>query len=561
MIAKLYSLIIVTGLFMTFQACTAPGPTPESPSRLDAQINRYVPVELTADISALSEGDRQALAKLVQAAGFMDSLFLRQKWSGNEALLAKLRADTSPEGKKLLQYFWINMGPWSKLDHDEPFIDGVSPHPAGANYYPGDMTREEFNTWLATLPEKEQARAKGFFTVIRRDPHGKLIIVPYSEEYRKFLAPATKLLKEAADLTTNASLRTYLAARADAFSSDDYYASDVAWMDLDSPVDVTIGPYEVYLDELFNYKAAFEAFITLRNAEETAKLQSFSQHLQDIENNLPIEPRYRNPKLGAAAPIRVVDEVDIGGEAREGVKSAAFNLPNDERVTREKGSKRVMLKNVQEAKFRKTLVPISEVAVDSTQRQLISFEPFFTHILAHELMHGLGPHSITVNGRKTTVRQEMKELSSALEEAKADVSGLWALQYLIDTGVLDRSMEQQMYVTFLASIFRSIRFGLNEAHGRGMALQFNYLSDEGAFTFDSTAATFAANISKFKEGARKLTAEIMTIQAEGSYARAKELLDKYVMIRPDMQKVLDRLSDVPTDIAPTFPLVKTLTEK
>ena len=364
------------------------------------------------------------------------------------------------------------------------------------------------------------------------------------------------MLHEAALLTTNASLRTFLNTRADAFLSNDYYESDVAWMDLDSPIEPTIGPYEVYMDGLFNYKAAFEAYITLRNDEETAKLVRFSGLLQEIEDNLPINPAYRNPKLGAAAPIRVVDEIAIGGESRAGVQTAAFNLPNDERVVAEKGSKRVMLKNVQEAKFQAILTPIAERVIDPSQRSRIAFEPFFTHILAHELMHGLGPHSIRVNGTATTVRATMKELSSALEEAKADAAGLFALQYLIDHGKLDKAMEEPMYITFLAGVFRSIRFGINEAHGRGMALQFNYLFDKGAFTYDEPSATFLVKIDKIKDAVRSLTGEIMTIQAEGSYEKAKNLLDTYAVLRAPMQHALERLGDIPVDIAPHFPLAQ-----
>jgi hypothetical protein len=309
------------------------------------------------------------------------------------------------------------------------------------------------------------------------------------------------------------------------------------------------------MDELFNYKAAFEAFITIRNDEETRKLASFSKHLQDIEDNLPINQKYRNPKLGASAPIRVVDQVLVGGEARAGVQTAAFNLPNDERVTREKGSKRVMLRNVQEAKFKNVLVPIANVALSQDQRGKVSFDPFFTHILAHELMHGLGPHTIKVGGRETTVRQEMKELGSALEEAKADISGLFALQYLIDKGIVAKSTEESMYVTYLAGAFRSVRFGINEAHGKGMALQFNVLLDAGAIEVDRPTGTFRVNVSKIKDASQRLTGDIMTIQAEGSYEKAKALLEKYAVIRPEMKTVLDKLADIPTDIAPSFPLV------
>ena len=278
--------------------------------------------------------------------------------------------------------------------------------------------------------------------------------------------------------------------------------------------------------------------------------------LQDIEDHLPIDARYRNPRLGALAPIRVVDEVAIGGEARGGVQTAAFNLPNDERVTAAKGSKRVMLKNVQEAKFNTILTPIANMVLDPAQRSLIAFEPFFTHILAHELMHGLGPHTIAVAGKGTTVRQAMRELGSALEEAKADIAGLFALQFLIDKGVVDKATEQHMYVTYLAGVFRSVRFGITEAHGKGMALQFNYLSDNGAFSLDSAAGTYRVNFDAVKEAVKKLTGLIMTIQAEGDYAKAKDLLDTYAVIRPPMQKTLDAMKSLPVDIVPVFPLAQ-----
>jgi hypothetical protein len=380
--------------------------------------------------------------------------------------------------------------------------------------------------------------------------------VPYSQEYRESLVPSAKLLREAATLTTNATLKNFLLKRADAFMSDDYYASDVAWMDLDSPIDVTIGPYETYEDELFNYKAAFEAYVTLRDEAESAKLARFSQYLQEVENNLPMDARYRNPKLGAAAPIRVVNEVFGSGEGNSGVQTAAFNLPNDERVVQEKGSKRVMLKNVQEAKFKQTLIPISRVVLDPAQQSQVSFESFFTHILAHELMHGLGPHNIKVDGQETTVRGQLKELYSAIEEAKADITGLFALQYFIDKGLLDRQMERSIYTTFLASAFRSVRFGLTEAHGKGIALQFNYLVNEDAIKVDERNGTFSINPARIKEGVRKLTHDILTLQAEGSYAKAKAMLDRYGVVSPAMQKALDHLGGVPVDIEPMFPLAQ-----
>jgi hypothetical protein len=529
---------------------------------LEAKIRRFAPTEISANLAHLSPTDRQALDKIIEAARLYDPLFRRQVWSGNDALLRKLEADTSPEGKLKLHYFRINVGPWSRLDKNEPFIEGV-PHEKlpQANFYPEDMTKEEFEAWVKTLPAAERQKAMGYFYVIRRDANRKLKAVPYNEEYREFLEPSAKLLREAAALTTNTSLKNFLLKRAEAFQSNDYYASDVAWMELDAPIDLTMGPYETYEDELFGYKAAFEVYVTLRDDAETAKLQKFSGYLQELENNLPFDPKYRNPKLGASSPIRVVDTVFNSGDGNRGVQTAAFNLPNDERVVNEKGSKRVMIKNVQEAKFKQVLVPISKILLDPAQQTAVDFDSFFTHILAHELMHGLGPQSIKVGGQDTTVRLRLKELYSAIEEAKADITGLWALQCLIDKGVLDKKLEATLYTTFLASAFRSVRFGINEAHGKGVALQFNYLVDEGAFKINEAAGTFSVDPAKIKDAVRKLTGELLTIEAEGAYEKAKALLVRYAVIRPAMQQALNKLRDVPVDIEPQFTLAQTTAGK
>jgi len=531
----------------------------ESPADSDfaRKIARFAPTTLTADASKLAPKDKQALDKIIAAAKLLDPLFLRQVWGGNDALEKKLQADKTAAGRDRLHYFYINDGPWSRLDNNEPFVEGVPREkPANASYYPDDMTKDEFNSWVQGLSDTDKQKATGFFYLIRRGPDRKLTTVPYSEAYKEYLAPAAALLREAAALTTNATLKNFLTKRADAFGSDDYYESDVAWMDLDSPIDVTIGPYETYEDELFSYKAAFEAYVTLRDDAETAKLAKFSGHLQELENNLPIEPRYRNPKLGAASPIRVVNEVFGSGEGNSGVQTAAFNLPNDERVVKEKGSKRVMLKNVQDAKFNKTLIPISKVVLDPAEQSALSFDSFFTHILCHELMHGLGPHNITVNSQETTVRKQLKELYSSIEEAKADMTGLWALQYMIDHGIIDKNMERTLYTTYLASMFRSVRFGISEAHGRGVAMQFNYLTDEGAIKYNEANGTFSVDHTKIKEGVTKLTHDLLTLEAEGSYETAKAMLDKLAVIRPPMQQALDKLKDVPVDIEPIFPLAR-----
>jgi len=526
--------------------------------KLESMAARFAAVDLTADVAALPPNERQALAKLVQAAKVFDALFLRQVWEGNEAMLLDLVRDGSPLGRARQHYFLINKGPWSRLDENEPFIPGAPPKPPQANFYAAGATKAEIEAWLKALPDAERRRATGFFTTIRRGPDGRLIAVPYTLEYQGELAHVAALLREAAALTAQPTLKTYLEKRAAALISNDYYDSDVAWMALDASIEPTIGPYEVYEDEWFNYKAAFEAFITIRDDAETQKLARFGGELQEIENNLPIDPKFRNPKLGALAPIRVVNTVFSSGDANRGVQTAAFNLPNDERVIAEKGSKRVMLKNNQEAKFRMVLQPISRVALTSDDQRHIAFDAFFTHILMHELMHGLGPHNITVGGRTTTVRQEFKDTYSTIEEAKADISGLFALQFLVDREKLDRAFNDTMYITYLASMFRSIRFGINEAHGRGVAIQLNYFLDNGGVVV-AQDGTFAVNPPRIKQNVIDLTRDIMTMQAAGDYQSGKQMMDTLGVVRPSVQAILDKLKDVPVDIEPRFVTADALT--
>jgi hypothetical protein len=525
-------------------------PAVPNTTELQKMTARFAPTEIGADVSKLPASERSVLAKLVEASKVIDAIFLKQVWAGNEAMLLDLARDTTTEGRARLHYFLINKGPWSRLDHNQAFVPGAPEKPASANFYPAGATKPDVEKWIEALPAADQARAKGFFTVIRRSG-ASFALEPYNIEYQGELARAAALLHEAAALASEPTLKTFLAKRADAFLSNDYYESDVAWMELKGAVEPTIGPYEVYEDEWFNYKAAFESFVTVQDEAETAKLQKFAGELQDIENHLPIDPKYRNPKLGGLAPIVVVNEIFAAGDGNRGVQTAAFNLPNDERVVREKGAKRVMLKNVQDAKFAKTLVPISKVVLAPSDRKDLSFDAFFTHIVVHELMHGLGPHSLTLNGRQTTVRQELKETYSYLEEAKADISGLFAIQHMIDKGVLPKSLERPLYTTFLASTFRSIRFGVNEAHGKGIAVQLNYLLDAGAVATQPDGV-FSVNVAKAKEAVAGLTHDIMTIQAEGNYAKAKELGDRLGVVRPVVKKALDSLAAVPVDIEPRF---------
>ncbi|HLH09913.1 MAG TPA: hypothetical protein VKW78_21925 [Terriglobales bacterium] len=530
-------------------------------AELNQLAARFAQTPLRVDIKALSSGDKQALPKLIEAARLLNVVFMKQYWSGDLALYKKLKTEKTPLGQARLRYFWINKGPWSNLEANRAFMPGVpAQKPQGANFYPEDMTKADFESWVKTLPKDQQEQATGFFTVIRRNTAGKLTMVPYSEEYKGELTRAAALLREAAGLTDNATLKDFLTKRAAAFESNDYYDSDMAWMDLDAPLDITIGPYETYNDELFGYKAAFEAYINLRDEAESQKLAVFAAHLQEIENNLPEDSKYRNPRLGAAAPIRVVNEIIATGDGAHGVQTAAYNLPNDDRVVQQKGSKRVMLRNVQEAKFKSVLQPISEHMIAADERKDVAFEPFFTHILAHELMHGLGPHQITINGRETNPRLELKESYSAIEETKADITGLWALGYMMDhaqemklEGVLksDMAARRQLYTTFLASAFRTLRFGTAEAHGKGMALQFNYLVDKGGFV-PNPNGTYSVNFDKIGSAVTNLTHELLTIEATGDYARAKDMLTRLGVIRPAVQQRLSAMRDIPVDIAPQF---------
>jgi hypothetical protein len=544
-------------------AASAVAATPDV-AQLNTMAKRFAPIELRADMSALSAGDKVAIAKLVQAAKIVDTLQLRQRWSGNEALWSALQKDHTPLGAARLNYFWLNKGPWSIIDDNKSFMPadyaGIqipATKPPGANFYPAGATRQELESWMNSLAPKDKEQAQWFYTVIRTGQDGKFKTVKYSDEYKAELEKLAALLREAANATGNASLKKFLNLRADAFLSNDYLASDFAWMDLDSPVDVTIGPYETYNDELFGYKAAFEAYVNIRDQKETSKLDFFGKHMQELENNLPLDAKYRNPKVGALAPMVVVNEVYGAGDGNMGVQTAAYNLPNDERIISQRGSKRVMLKNVQEAKFDSTLKPITRLVLRPQDQKDLDFDSFFTHILAHEITHGLGPHVTHNGGKESTPRQDLKDTYSTIEEAKADVTGLWALTYMMDKGQLKDTLgqgdaaERKLFNTFLASAFRTLHFGLTDSHARGMAIQMNYLLDHGGFVSHGDG-TFSVDFKKIKQAVADLDREFLTIEATGDYARAKALMTKYVVIRPDVQKALDKMKAVPNDIRPSF---------
>jgi hypothetical protein len=441
-------------------------------------------------------------------------------------------------------------GPFDRLEHDEPFI-GTDKKPLGANFYPEDMTKEEFENHIKNNPDDEKAFTSEF-TVIRR-VDGMLVAIPYSEYYKDKLTEASKLLKEAAEYADNMTLKTYLNSRADAFLSNDYYQSDMDWMDLkDHAIEVVIGPYEVYEDGMFNYKAAFECFLTLKDPEESKKLDVFKSYLRDMEIHLPIPDEHKNFNRGSESPLAVVNEIFTAGDTKAGVQTLAFNLPNDERVRQAKGSKKVMLKNVQEAKYDKILIPIAEIVLEPDQIQYVTFDAFFNHTLMHEMSHGIGPGFIKVDGRDTEVKKELKETYSTLEECKADILGMYNNIFMIDKGVFPETFANETWVTFLAGTFRSVRFGINEAHGGGNAIIYNYLLEKGAYEYNEETQKIKVNFEKIGPVLEELANVVLMIQAKGDYQGAKDLIAKYVVNSPSMQTLRDKLSELPVDIKPIY---------
>jgi hypothetical protein len=414
------------------------------------------------------------------------------------------------------------------------------------------MTKEELERYVAAHPEQKDA-LQGLFTVVRRQGND-LVAIPYSRQYAEQLTKAAAALREAAAITDNASMRDYLTKLADAFFKDNYRESDIAWMDLNGPIEVVIGPYEVYEDALFNFKAAFESFVNVVDRPETDKLSIYAQHLPAMERNLPIPDEHKNPNRGTESPIRVVQEVYTAGDARRGVQTAAFNLPNDEYVREVKGSKKVLLKNVMDAKYRMSGAPIANRVLEPSQRALLNFDAYFNFVLFHELSHGLGPGLITPpgGGARTDVRLLLKETYSSIEECKADVLGVWNILYAMRNNLLSSFNEQQLYATYAGLHFRSMRFGIDEAHGRGTAVQWNWLREAGAIV-PAANGTFSVDFAKMRSGIESLATELLMIEATGDYARAQRLLTKYGVSTPEIESVTARLKDIPVDITPLFP--------
>jgi len=550
-----FSGLVVLMMTMIVTGC---GESPDSPDQAPGLAVRsdivelraqFVPHKVTAETLHLSDGDCDALLELADAARAVGEIFSVQAWAGNPEFAPRVAALQGPDAQAAQDYYRIMVGPWDRLDHYRPFI-GDMPHPPGAGYYPEDMTVEEFNAWLEAHPEDREAFTS-LHTVIRRDGDA-LVAIPYSEAFAEPLERAAEAMRAAAAATDNASLKRFLELRAAAFLTDDYYESDMAWMDLDSPIEVVIGPYETYEDSLFGYKAAFECFLCVAQPEDSARLEVFKAELPFLERNLPIPDEFKNFDRGSESPIRVVDELLATGDTRAGVQTIAFNLPNDERVREAKGSKKVLLKNVMQAKYEGILVPIAEAVMPAHEVDRISFEAFFQFTLHHELSHGIGPGQITVDGRPTEVRLELKDLYSAFEEAKADVLGVVDIYALVAKGVMEPEILESLPWTYTAGIFRTTRFGVAEAHGLGMVLQTNFLLEKGAVEI-TPEGKFRPVPEEFEAAFVELAHELLMIQALGDYAGAVTFVEEYGTVNPAMATAIEGLTGIPVDIDPSFP--------
>jgi hypothetical protein len=491
---------------------TPPGKGLHFVSDIAGRRAQFVEQSLTADVSHLSSGDREALKHLVEAARAMDEIFWLQAWAGNPEFEPDVVALQGEGAEAARNYYRIMYGPWDRLVHNEPFL-GTQPHPDGAGYYPEDMTAAEFEAWLEAHPSDREAFTS-LFTIIRREGEG-LTAVPYSAAYRELLAIAADELRAAARATDNESLRRFLELRAEAFMTDDYYASDVAWMDLDSDIEVVIGPYETYEDHLFGYKAAFESFVCVAQPEDSARLEVFKSQLPFLERNLPIPDEHKNFDRGSESPIRVVDELFTAGDTRAGVQTIAFNLPNDERVREEKGSKKVLLKNVMRAKYDAILTPIAGRVLPADEADLIDFEAFYQFTLHHELSHGIGPG--------------------------------------VESGVMSPEILDSLPWTYTAGMFRTTRFGVAEAHGLGMVLQANFLLEKGAVDLTEDGR-FRPVPELFEASFRDLAHELLMIQALGDYEAAIAFVERYGTVHPAMVAAIEALTDLPVDVDPSYPL-------
>jgi len=504
----------------------------DEPSRYDIYANDG----LTTDLSHLSDNQRKMVGLLIEAAKITDDIFWLQVWGDKDELL------NSIEDPKQRRFALYNYGPWDRLAADQPFIESYGPRPPGARFYPEDMTKEEFDAW-------QQDGKDGLYTIVKRDAEGNLMLQPYSEAFADQINQITDLLLQAAELAEDQEFAAYLKLRAEALKTDDYQASDMAWMDMkNNPVELVIGPIETYQDALYGYRAAFETFVLIKDQVWSERLARFAKYMPDLQRGLPVADEYKAEVPGSDADLNAYDLAYCAGDCNSGAKTIAINLPNDEEVQLAKGTRRLQIKNSMLAKFNQILMPIANELITEDQRQYITFDAFFGNTMFHEVAHGLGIKN-TLDG-SGTVRQALKEHSSALEEGKADILGLYMVQKLREMGEITEGELMDDYVTFLAGIFRSIRFGASSAHGRANMIRFNYFSDAGAFTRDPEAGTYRVNVKEFEQAIKDLGNDILVLQGNGSYDAVAAFVAEKGNVSEQLQADLNRLTaiSIPVDI-------------
>ena len=548
-------LIAASALSVALAACNVATDSntaiPKAEGSAPAAVEKLAVVQMNPDTSFLNAEEKQVVNLLIEAAGYMSEIYKRQVAANHDEIRAQIANGNDPNKEALLAKFDANFGPWDSLEEDKPFF-GTAPKPPGGGFYPADLTKEAFDAYLKAHPNQEDALTSPY-TVVRREGD-RLVAVPYSVAYKQWLDPAAALLEKAAGITTNPSLKKFLTLRAQAFRTDDYFESELAWMDLkDTPIEVAIGPYETYTDRLYGRKTAFEAFVTLRNPAESAALDKYKAELRGMEENLPVEAKYKNFARGFESPIAVADQVHGGGDNVPGIQTIAFNLPNDEKVREAKGAKKVILANVLGAKYDRILKPMATLVLVPDQAALVTKKYMTLETLFHELSHSLGPGSITVDGRKTTVDKELKELGSGFEEAKADVMGAWNILYMMKKGVLPAAERPQIHAAYIAGLFRAMRFGANEAHGKGAAMQYRFLREKGAIVWDDVAKRFRIDEAKIDGAIGELVGAIVRLQGDGDYAGTKAFLDKYGHTDPQADQVIATMTGIPVDIRQIYP--------
>jgi len=515
------------------------------------QLSKFIEVPITCKGQTLKENERKVLRKLIEASRLIDTLFMRQVFRKNEEIRRQLQASRDPLDVLTLRYFLINYGPFDRLNDYASFY-GDYHHCKGENFYPENFTREEMEEWLSRHPEDKDAFTSDF-TVIRRKG-SSLVAVPYSQEYADLLGPAAKALQDAAELSDNQTLRTYLELRAKAFKTNNYYESDLAWMDIkDSHIELVIGPYEVYEDQLFNYKASFESFVILSLPDEARKFTEYTKYLKDMEAHLPVDDSMKNLDKDFSSPIRIAHLVFSAGDGRAGVHTSAFALPNDERVRKERGCKKIMLKNIMAAKFKGSTFPIARKIIDASQVDLAKFDGYFRDTVFHELSHGLGPGLIKLSdGTAKDVRICLRENYSSIEECKADTLSVYNQLFLMQKGVIPKDDFKTLCVSYLAGLFRSVRFGIDEAHGKGSLIQLNWMMEKKAISFNAAKGTYKVNFDAFAEANRSLAAQLLEIQARGDYEESCRFLARYAACPGHLVASLKKLYEIPIDIEPVF---------